>query len=68
MLRYALDSGGAGYHAAGASAMGPEDDDVFDRRLRVVDASVMRMQVAGNTQAPTIAVAWIAADLILEDA
>jgi hypothetical protein len=32
--------------------------------LRVVDASV---QVAGNTQAPTMAVAWIAAGLILED-
>jgi hypothetical protein len=24
-------------------------------------------QVAGNTQAPAMAVAWIAADLILED-
>ena len=35
--------------------------------LRVVDASVLPVQVAGNTQAPTMAVAWIAGDLILED-
>jgi choline dehydrogenase len=35
--------------------------------LRVVDASVLPVQVAGNTHAPKTAVAWIAADLILED-
>ncbi|HJZ00237.1 MAG TPA: GMC oxidoreductase, partial [Streptosporangiaceae bacterium] len=35
--------------------------------LRVVDASVLPLQLAGNTQAPTMAVAWIAADLIRED-
>jgi hypothetical protein len=35
--------------------------------LRVVDASVLPVQVAGNTQAPAMAVAWIAADLIRED-
>ena len=29
--------------------------------LRVVDVSVLPVQVAGNTQAPTTAVAWIAA-------
>jgi choline dehydrogenase-like flavoprotein len=34
--------------------------------LRVVDASVLPVQVAGNCQAPTMAVAWIAADLILQ--
>ena len=34
--------------------------------LRVVDASVLPVQVAGNTQAPIMAVAWIAADLILQ--
>jgi choline dehydrogenase-like flavoprotein len=32
-----------------------------------VDASVLPVQVAGNTQAPAMAAAWIAADLILED-
>ena len=74
VVRYALDSGTGIYHAVGASAMGPEPDDVVDPRLRVrgvtglrvVDASVLPVQVAGNTQAPTMAVAWIAADLILD--
>jgi len=75
VVRYALDTGAGIYHAVGASAMGPETDDVVDPQLRVrgvtglriVDASVLPVQVAGNTQAPTMAVAWIAADLILED-
>jgi choline dehydrogenase-like flavoprotein len=52
-----------------------ECDDVVDHRLRVrgvsrlrvADASVLPVQLAGNTQAPTMAVAWIAAGLILED-
>jgi choline dehydrogenase len=56
-----------------ASAMGPRADDVVDSQLRargvtelrVIDASVLPVQVAGNTQAPAMAVAWIAADLIL---
>jgi choline dehydrogenase-like flavoprotein len=34
---------------------------------RIVDGCVLPVQVAGNTQAPAMAVAWIAADLILED-
>jgi choline dehydrogenase len=75
VVRYALDSGGIAYHAVGSSAMGPNSDDVVDSHLRVrgvdglrvVDASVLPVQVAGNTQAPTMAVAWIAADLIRED-
>jgi choline dehydrogenase len=74
-LRYALDTGSVIYHAVGASAMGPDIGDVVDPQLnvrgvtglRVVDASVLPVQVAGNTAAPTMAVAWIAADLILED-
>ena len=53
--------------------MGPDSDDVVDPQLRirgvdglrVVDASVLPVQVAGNTQAPTMVTAWIAADLIL---
>jgi choline dehydrogenase len=74
VVRYALGTGTGIYHAVGASAMGPEADDVVDPQLcvrgvtglRVVDASVLPVQVAGNTQAPIMAVAWIAADLILD--
>jgi choline dehydrogenase-like flavoprotein len=58
----------------GASATGPDTGDVVDPQLQVrgvtglrVDASVLPVQVAGNTQAPAMAVASIAADLILED-
>ena len=72
VLRYALDRGNAGYHAIGSSAMGPEYDDVVDPQLRVrgvtglrvVDASVLPIQPAGQPQAPTMAVGWIAGDLI----
>ena len=75
VVRSALDTGAGVYHAVGACAMGPQADDVVDPQLRVrgvtglrvVDASVLPVQVAGNTQAPTMAVAWIAADLILDD-
>jgi choline dehydrogenase len=50
-------------------------DDVVDPQLRVrgvdglrvVDASVLPVQASGNTGAPVVAVAWIAADLILKD-
>jgi choline dehydrogenase len=75
VVRYALDTGTGLYHAIGANGMGPHDDDVVDARLRVrgvdglrvADASVLPIQVAGNTAAPTMAVGWIAADLILAD-
>jgi choline dehydrogenase len=74
VVRYALGTGAGIYHAVGASAMDPEPDDVVDPQLRVrgvtglrvVDASVLPVQLTGNTQAPTMAVAWIAADLILD--
>ena len=55
--------------------MGPNDEDVVDARprvrgvdgLRVVDASVFPHMPSGNTNAPTQALAWHAAQLILED-
>jgi choline dehydrogenase len=72
VIRYALDTPVGLYHAVGSAAMGPEADDVVDERLRVrgvdglriVDASVFADQPAGNTAAPTMALAWRAADLV----
>jgi choline dehydrogenase len=56
------------YHAAGSCAMGTVTDSelrVFGvDRLRVVDASVMPTVISGNTNAPTMALAERAADLI----
>jgi choline dehydrogenase-like flavoprotein len=71
-LQHARRSGGTVYHGVGSCAMGADDDAVVDellrvrgvQGLRVVDASVLPFQVSGNTAAPVMAVAWIAADLI----
>jgi choline dehydrogenase len=60
------------YHPTSSCALGANDDDVVDlalrvrgvERLRVVDASVMPTVPRGNTNAPTIAIAERAADLV----
>ncbi|RIV39100.1 GMC family oxidoreductase [Micromonospora radicis] len=64
--------GYCGYHAVGTCAMGPGDDSVVDPQLRVrgvaglrvVDASVLPVIVSGYINAPVMALAWRAADLI----
>lgn len=75
LVEAVLAGGYCGYHAAGSCAMGPDDDDVVDGRLRVrgveglrvVDCSILPTMVAGNLNGPIMAMAWRAADLILED-
>jgi choline dehydrogenase len=69
-----LVMGGCGYHTIGTCAMGPNDDDVVDSRLRVrgvtnlrvVDASVLPIMVSGNLNGPVSALAWRAADFITD--
>jgi choline dehydrogenase-like flavoprotein len=74
-IDYSRGTGTGIYHAVGSAAMGPGDDDVVDARLRVrglaglrvADASVLPVQVSGNTAAPAMLVGYRAADLILAD-
>lgn len=71
-----LRTGSAGYHAIGTAAMGPNEADVVDSRLRVrgvsglrvVDASVLPIMISGNLNGPILAMAWRAADFILDNA
>ena len=64
-----------GIHATNTCRMGSDNGAVLDPRcrvngvsnLRVVDCSAMPGWVTGNTNAPAMAFAWLAAKLILED-
>src|SRR5207245_986815 len=70
-----MENGRCGYPAGGTCAMGPDAQDVVDPELRVrgvsglrvVDCSVMPIMVSGNLNAPIMAMAWRAADLILDE-
>lgn len=68
--------GNGAYHASGSVEMGADADKPLDPRLRVrgiaglrvADTSILPFIVAGNTNGPAMAIAWRAADLILEEA
>lgn len=76
IIDHLLLNGGTCFHAAGSCAMGPGEDAVVDSRLRVrgvtglrvMDASVVPVMVAGNLNAPMMAMGTQAARMILEDA
>lgn len=64
--------GGTGFHAAGTCRMGSDIASVVDPQtrvrgvegLRVADISIMPKLVSGNTNAPAMAMAWRAGELI----
>lgn len=66
--------GNGAYHASGTCRMGNDEGAVVDCNLfvrgiegvRVVDTSIMPFIPAGNTNGPISAMAWRAADLILD--
>lgn len=67
--------GTCGYHAVGSCRMGKDDASVVDPALRVrgvtglriLDTSIMPVIPSGNTNGPTMAMAWRGADIILRD-
>jgi choline dehydrogenase-like flavoprotein len=68
-----LQLGGTSFHIAGTAAMGADEGSVLDPQLRVrgvdglrvCDTSIMPTLVSGNTNAPAMAIAMNAADIIL---
>jgi len=59
------------YHGCCTAAMGKVVDErlrVYNiNKLRIVDASIMPIITRGNTNAPTVAIAEKAAEMILDD-
>jgi choline dehydrogenase len=76
LVRYVRQSASTVWHPVGTCRMGHDPDAVVDPRLRVhgtdglrvIDASVMPTITAGNTEAPVVALAEKAADLMLPEA
>lgn len=76
MLAVYDSAGTCGYHAVGSCRMGKDPQSVVDPELRVrgveglrvMDTSVFPQIPAGNTNGPTMAMAWRAADVIRRDA
>ena len=64
--------GSCGYHAVGSCRMGKDEGSVVDPTLRVrgldalriIDTSIMPIIPSGNTNGPTMAMAWRAAEVI----
>jgi choline dehydrogenase len=75
LVRYVRQSASTVWHPVGTCRMGHDPDSVVDpllrvhgvAGLRVVDASVMPTITAGNTEAPVVAIAEKAADLLLPE-
>lgn len=73
ILANLLQLGGTSFHIAGTAAMGADPQSVLDPQLRVrgvtglrvCDTSIMPALVSGNTNAPAMAIAMNAADMIL---
>jgi choline dehydrogenase-like flavoprotein len=76
ILELYKQNGHCGLHAVGTAAMGPDEADVLDSRLRVrgvaglriVDCSIFRVMPAGNTNAPAMAAAWRLSEMMREEA
>ncbi|MDB5985140.1 MAG: hypothetical protein JWR16_193 [Nevskia sp.] len=78
IIDYARRFGSTSYHACGTCKMGADGDPmaVLDARLhvrgveglRVMDVSILPEQLSANPNGPVMALAWRAADLILQDA
>ena len=68
-----LGLGGTAFHIAGTAAMGAQADSVLDPQLRVrgveglrvCDTSIMPTLISANTNAPAMAIALNASDMIL---